>query len=32
MQNMLDDPVALASQLLDIFEEINAPKRLKVQH
>jgi len=32
MQNMLDDPVALAAQLLDIFEEINAPKRLKVQH
>jgi hypothetical protein len=32
MQNMLDDPVALAAQLLDIFEEINAPKRLKVEH
>ncbi|CAM6079196.1 unnamed protein product, partial [Sphagnum tenellum] len=29
MENMLDDPVALAAQLLDTFEEISAPKRLK---
>jgi hypothetical protein len=32
MENMLDDPVALAAQLLDTFEEISAPKRLKVRH
>jgi hypothetical protein len=32
MENMLDDPVSLAAQLLDTFEEISAPKRLKVWH
>jgi len=32
MENMLDDPVSLAAQLLDTFQEISAPKRLKVWH